>query len=254
MTMSNDAVLALDEVTKQFGGLTALDRVSMTIREDELDGLIGPNGAGKSTLVNCITGVYPVTSGEIRYQDEVITGESVSTIARRGILRTFQKPNHFEEFTARENLEVAGVTDSVLTRDMFFSALRDPEPGGAERFDEVVDLLDIPAAMLEKEPADMNHLELRKLAIGRVLVNDPSVLLLDEPFAGLTSEEMAEVAGFVTDIRDSGVPVMLIDHNVGKVSDISDRVVVLHQGEILKEGTPTEIMDDEQVRAAYFGE
>jgi branched-chain amino acid transport system ATP-binding protein len=252
--MTEGGVLELENVTKKFGGLVALDEVSLSLKGNELLGLIGPNGAGKSTLVNVTTGIYPATGGSIRFRGEPVTSVGMSRIARKGLLRTFQKPNHFEEYTGQENLEVAHGKDKVLTKKMFFSGLFDSSASLNGELSETINMLNIGPELLEKRPEDMNHLELRKLEIGRVMVNDPNAILLDEPFAGLTSEEIDTVSQFITDIYDRGIPVLLIDHNVGKVTDIADRVAVLDQGRILTEGEPEEIMEDERVESAYFGE
>lgn len=250
--MTGSTLLSIEDVSKRFGGLVALDGVNLTVNEGEILGLIGPNGAGKSTLMNVISSVYPVSGGQIVFEGTDITSDSVHANAKRGIVRTFQDSRHFEEITGYENIRLAEIPDKLLSWDMYLSVLtkRDESPGVGRAIEEV----GLSRETLAKTPANMTHLERIQLAIARALTHDPDIMMLDEPFAGLSKEEVDIVAELVTDLNDLDITILLIDHNVGKVTDVAHRVAVLHQGSILTEGGPEEIIEDEQMRAAYMGE
>ena len=247
-----EPLLTVDGVAKHFGGLVALEEVNLDISKGEILGLIGPNGAGKSTLMNVISSVYPVTDGRIIYKGEEITSESVHENAKRGIVRTFQESRHFEDIDGFDNIHVAEIEDRVLSKSMFFSAFTDREE--SEGVHQALDIIGLTRDQLQKTPANMTHLERIQLAIARALTQDPELLMLDEPFAGLAKAEVEIVAEIVTRLNDLGITILLIDHNVGKVTEVADHVAVLHQGVILTEGGPKEIIEDEQMRAAYLGE
>lgn len=248
-----EPILRLEKVTKRFGGLVALDEVSLEIQDGQLFGLIGPNGAGKSTLVNVTSGVYTVSEGKIWFQDKDITSHGIAGVAKEGIQRTFQEPKHFEEYTGWENLEIAAYTDTAFTLDTG-SLLSASGNSIGDRYEDILDLLDIPRDLLDQTPEDMNQLQLRKLAIARALINEPKLLLLDEPFAGLTNEEMDTLGEKILGILDLNISILLIDHNVGKVADISDRMAALNLGAIIIEDEPGIVINDARVESAYFGE
>jgi branched-chain amino acid transport system ATP-binding protein len=249
---TDGTLLSIDGVSKRFGGLVALDGVKLDVLDEEILGLIGPNGAGKSTLLNVISSVYPVTSGDILFDGQEITSSSIHGNAKRGIVRTFQESRHFEEMSGFENIRLAEIPDSLLSRDMLLSVLtsRDESPGVEEAIAEI----ELSAEQLAKKPANMTHLERIQLAIARAMTQNPELMMLDEPFAGLSKEEVEVVADIVRLLNEMGITILLIDHNVGKVTDVADRVAVLHQGSILTKGGPEEIIKDEQMRAAYLGE
>lgn len=251
---ADEPVLRLRGVRKKFDGVVALNGVDIDVNRDEILGLIGPNGAGKSTLINVTTGVIPVTEGRIEYDGEEITGRSVSEIASSGVLRTFQEQMHFEEFTGHQNLKLADMENRVSTLDTYFSVLRSDRFGDEASRDRIADLIGLTDEQLSKTPDDMTQIELTKLAIGRALVSDPAVLMLDEPFAGLTAEETEELSELILQIHGRDTTILVIDHNVGKIVDVTERIVVIDQGEVVAEGTPDEILDDERVKSAYFGE
>jgi branched-chain amino acid transport system ATP-binding protein len=248
-----EPILRLEKVTKRFGGLVALNEISLEIQDGELFGLIGPNGAGKSTLINVTSGVYPASDGTVWFQGEDITSQNVSRVAKKGIQRTFQEPKHFEEYTGWENLEIATYSDTAFTLDAGF-LLSTPSNGIGSQYGEILDLLDISRDVLDETPEDMNQLQLRKLAIARALINEPKLLLLDEPFAGLTNEEMNILGEKILSILDLDISILLIDHNVGKVADISDQMAALNLGEIIIDDKPGTVINDPKVESAYFGE
>lgn len=252
--MTDDSpLLELSGVRKEFGGLVALDNIDVSVGDGELIGLIGPNGAGKSTLLNVVTSVHDVTEGRIVFRGENITSASLSDIASRGVMRTFQESEHFEHLSARKNLQIAMIENAIWRLNTFISVLRNgssSQTSGVTQSAETVGLAD---DQLDKMPSNMTHLELTKLGIARVLVNEPELIMLDEPFAGLTAEETEEMSETIERIHDDGYTILLIDHNVAKVTDIVERVIVLDQGRIIAEDEPRAIIDNEQVQEAYFG-
>lgn len=250
--MTNDILLSVDDVAKHFGGVVALETVDLEIRENEILGLIGPNGAGKSTLLNVISSVHPVTKGEIRHRGSDITSLSIHEKTKRGIVRTFQESRHFGEMTGIENIHLADIDDKLFSRDMFISTLSKKEESKNVR--QAIETIDLSRSQLRQTPVNMTHLERVQLAIARAIAKEPEIVMLDEPFAGLAAEEVDIVADLVKRMNQNGISVLLIDHNVGKVTAIADRVAVLHQGRILTEGKPNEILQDQEVRAAYLGE
>lgn len=248
----DDSLLTIENVRKNFDGLVALEDVNLSVYEDEILGLIGPNGAGKSTLMNLISGVFPVTDGHIYLRDDDLTNLAKHEIVNRGVVRTFQEARHFEQFTGRENIQVADTEGTLLSRDIFFSALL-PEKGKSDIMDVAIEEIGLTDEELEKTPENMSHLELVKLAIARAVVNDPQLLLLDEPFAGLTSEEADMLVDVISRLNEREITIVVIDHNIQKVSEVVERMAVLHQGEIIIEGDPELVVEDERTQDAYFG-
>jgi len=248
-----EPLLEIESLKKTFGGLVALEDVTLSVNEGEILGLIGPNGAGKSTLMNLISGVFPVTGGSISHRGEDMTPLAKHEIVNRGVIRTFQDARHFEQFTGRENIQVADTDGRLLSRGVFLSALL-PEEAESEMMGVAIEEVGITEDELAKTPQNMSHLELVKLAIARAVVNDPELLLLDEPFAGLTNEEANTIGDVISRLNDRDITIVVIDHNVVKVSEIVDRMAVLHQGSIIIEGDPEFVVENEQTQAAYFGE
>lgn len=227
--------LRVEHVVKNFGGLRAINDVSLEVREGEILGLIGPNGAGKSTLINCITGVFKPNSGRIWLGQRDITGWSPHAVCRAGIARTFQIPRPFPRLTARENVLVA-------------SFHRESDPLEALERVGLRAKADVPAR-------DLTFHERRKLEIARALATRPRFLLLDEVMAGLNPTETAEMVALVRQLRQElGLSMLWVEHVMGAIMECADRLVVLHQGALLAEGTPREIANDPQVIEVYLGE
>jgi branched-chain amino acid transport system ATP-binding protein len=235
-------ILQIESVTKKFGGLTALDSVDLAVEEGEILGVIGPNGAGKSTLLNLIAGVYKPTTGTIRFRGERISGLSPYRICRQGIARTFQIPKPFVKMSALENVLVAAsFGDPISNTNPAASAL------------EMLDFVGFASAP-ETPAASLNTAQLRRLDLARALASKPKLLLLDESAAGLTPNELADLQTLIRSIRNQGVTFLIVEHLMRLIMELCDRIIVLHYGEKIAEGTPSEICEDKQVAKAYLGE
>lgn len=250
------SVLSLNNLTKKFGGLTAVDNVTFNIEEGEIFGLIGPNGAGKTTIFNLITGIYSITSGEIFYYDKKIENLKPFQIANMGITRTFQNIRLFKKLTAYDNVLTAchkladyNLFDSVIR----FRKFKPQEKFINEKTDELLKLMglwdykDIVASNL---PYGLQ----RKLEIARALALEPKLLLLDEPAAGMNPEETIQLMELIKEIRDEfKLTVLVIEHHMDLVMGVCDRIFVLNFGIPLALGTPKEIQKDKRVIEAYLG-
>ena len=234
-------VLSTRNVTKRFGGLTAVNSVSLDLSEGEILGIIGPNGAGKTTLFNAISGAIPPDEGEVIYQGERIDRLAPYKIATRGLVRTFQVVKPFAGLTVLENVMVG----AFLRRSE-----HDESEAHARAMLEFTGLDE-----LADRPAKGLTLAARKrLELARALATDPTVLLLDEVLAGLTPTEGAEMVEVVRAIRESGVSMLVIEHVMAAIMALSDRIAVIHHGELLATGPPATIAKDPTVVAAYLGE
>jgi branched-chain amino acid transport system ATP-binding protein len=249
-------MLEISAITQIFGGVTALDNVSFCIEKGAITGVIGPNGAGKTTLFNIITGIYTQTSGTVALEGKDISGLPPEKLARLGLVRTFQNIELFGQMTVLENVMVGRHTKSAC--GLFSCALKTPWSMREERqirsasetwldFTGISDLADVTAGNL---PFGKGRL----LEIARALALEPRMILMDEPAAGLNSQETLALARLIQRIREMGITVVLVEHDMELVMDICDRIVVLNLGCKLAEGTPREIQDNHDVIAAYLGE
>ncbi len=249
------AVLEVDSLTLKFGGLTALDDVSFDIKEGEILGLIGPNGAGKTTCFNAVTGVYPPTSGDIRFQSRSIAGYKRHKITQLGIARTFQNIRLFKAMTALENVLVG--TDAQHKTGMISALFRLPrhrneESEGNDRAMELLKFMGL-HRKADELAANLSYGDQRRLEIARAMATNPKLLCLDEPAAGFNPGEKRVLMDLIKQVRDQGYTVLLIEHDMKLVMGVTDRIVVLEFGKKIAEGTPAEIRDNPAVIAAYLG-
>ena len=247
------SILEIQNVTKQFGGLTALNDVSFEVKEGEIRGLIGPNGAGKSTMFKNIAGFYAPTKGQIIYQGKNIAGIKPSRIAEMGIVRTFQETTLFQELTVFEN---ALVGCHMKARSNLFSAMlgldRAKQQAAEEKVSEVLDFM----GLSDRKDQLASELPLgsqRALAISIALVSEPKLMLMDEPFAGMNPEETNHMMGLTEKVRESGITVVLVEHDMKAVMGLCDYLTVLNFGQLLAEGTPEEVRNNDKVIEAYLG-
>ena len=237
------ALLSLRGVTRRFGGVTALTEVTFDVGQGEILGVIGPNGAGKTTLLNCVSGVYRPDAGSISFDGHAIVGEPPHRIARLGVGRTFQVVKPFTSMTVRENAAVGAL----------FGASRLPLARAFAAADGVLELVGM-AGKASLPVASLTIPDRKRLEVARALATRPRLLLLDEVMAGLNSVEVDEALEMVRTVHRSGVTIVLIEHVMRVVVGICKRVVVLHFGQTLAEGTPDGVLRDTRVIEAYLGE
>jgi len=249
------SLLAVDELTKEFGGLRALDEVSLSVEEGELVGVMGPNGAGKSTLFNCISGVVTPDEGTVAFADEDVTGHQPEELARDGLVRTFQHTRQLDTMTVRENVRLAALNQpgehtlqALLRTDQMQTVERDV----AERADELIETFELDH-LAEEYASSLSGGQRKLLELARVLMLEPDLLLLDEPFAGVNPTLTNEIGEHIRELNESGMTVVVIEHELETLTALVDRLVVLESGSVLVEGEPEAVMEDERVIDAYLG-
>jgi branched-chain amino acid transport system ATP-binding protein len=248
-------LLETKNLTVKFGGVTALNEVSLQVHDGEIAALIGPNGAGKTTVFNIVTGYYKPNSGEINLDGKSIIGLRPSIIARRGLARTFQNIRLFGDMTTLENVITAadGLNKSGLIGSLFGSPRsRRDEKESFEKASKLLKFIGL-SHCAHQVSKNLSYGDQRRLEIARALALDPKVLLLDEPAAGFNPREKVELGELIKKIRDSGKSVLLIEHDMSLVMKVSDRVTVLDFGEKIAEGKPSEIQSNQRVIDAYLG-
>lgn len=249
-------MLRLSNITQIFGGLNALEDVSFSVKEGSITGIIGPNGAGKTTLFNIVTGLYTQTGGDVFLGGENISFLETEELAGRGLVRTFQNVELFRKMTVLENVMVGLHTKS--SSGIFSCAFKLPRQVREEKAIREKSMVWLKytgiAELAEMTAGNLPFGKGRLLEISRALAAEPKIILMDEPAAGLNSRETAELALLIRKIRQSGVTVVLVEHDMDLVMDVCDAIVVLNLGKKLAEGTPREIQENPAVISAYLGE
>ncbi|MBM3388174.1 MAG: ABC transporter ATP-binding protein [Betaproteobacteria bacterium] len=251
-----DVILDVHNISLSFGGVKALADISFDVREHEVRAIIGPNGAGKSSMLNCINGVYTPQQGTITFRGQTFDHMNSRQVAEMGVARTFQNLALFKGMSVIDNIMTGRnlkMTTNIFQQAIRLGAAAREEAVHREFVEHIVDFLEIQA--YRKTPVGRLPYGLQKrVDLGRALAMEPQVLLLDEPMAGMNVEEKQDMSRFVLDVNDEfGTTIVLIEHDMGVVMDISDRVVVLDYGKKIGDGTPDEVRRNEDVISAYLG-
>lgn len=234
-------LLELKDVTKQFGGLTAVDGLSLSMEKGEILGVIGPNGAGKSTAFNCIAGVFPPTKGEVVFDGQVINGQKPWDLCKKGLARTFQIVKPFASKSVLYNVTVGVFATTSGRAEAEAKAI------------EVLKLLNFDDKK-DAKSSDLTIADRKRLEIARALATEPRLLLLDEVMAGLRPAEVDEMVEIIRFLREQGITILVIEHIMRAIMALSDRIVVIHFGKKIAEGTPEKVASDENVIKAYLGD
>ena len=251
-----DVILNVQNISLSFGGVKALSDISFDVREHEIRAIIGPNGAGKSSMLNCINGVYTPQQGQITFRGQTFSHMDSHQVAVMGVARTFQNLALFKGMSVLDNIMTGRnlrMKSNLLLQAIRFGPAEREEIEHRKRVEEIIDCVEIQA--YRKTPVGQLPYGLQKrVDLGRALALEPQVLLLDEPMAGMNVEEKQDMCRFILDVNDEfGTTVVLIEHDMGVVMDISDRVVVLDYGKKIGDGTPDEVRNNPEVISAYLG-
>jgi len=251
-----DVILDVQNISLRFGGVKALTDISFNVKEHEIRSIIGPNGAGKSSMLNCINGVYTPSEGSITFRGQQFDHMNSRQVAEMGIARTFQNLALFKGMSVIDNIMTGRnlqIKSNLLMQALRVGPAQREEEAHREKVEHIIDFLEIQA--FRKTPVGQLPYGLQKrVDLGRALAMEPQVLLLDEPMAGMNLEEKQDMCRFILDVNDEfGTTIVLIEHDMGVVMDISDRVVVLDYGKKIGDGEPEEVRNNEDVIRAYLG-
>ncbi|OGB25125.1 MAG: ABC transporter ATP-binding protein [Burkholderiales bacterium RIFCSPLOWO2_02_FULL_57_36] len=251
-----EVILSLENISLAFGGIKALTDISFDVREHEIRAIIGPNGAGKSSMLNVLNGVYHPQQGEILFRGKHRKGMNTYDAAKNGIARTFQNIALFKGMTVLDNIMTGRnlkIKSNFLLQALYWGPAQKEEIAHRVKVEEIIDFLEI--QHIRKTPVGRLPYGLQKrVELGRALAAEPQILLLDEPMAGMNVEEKQDMCRFILDVNDQfGTTIVLIEHDMGVVMDISDRVVVLDYGKKIGDGTPDEVRSNQNVINAYLG-
>ena len=250
------ALLAAEHIGKRFGGVVALNDVSLEVEQGEIIGMIGPNGSGKTTFINNLSGLYTPTTGRFLFQGRDITGIAAHAITSKGISRTFQNLRVFPNITVLENILIglhSRIQVSLWEVYLRILKTRKEEKAARKKAMEVLALADL-ASRCDDLARNLPYGKQRLLEICRAIVSDPMLLLLDEPCAGMNPVEMDDLAEFIGLLQKKGITVFVIEHNMRFIMSVAQRLIVLENGAKFKEGTPLEIQNDKEVQAIYLGD
>lgn len=257
MNNKQEAVLSVENLRMQFGGLVAVDQVNFSLYPKQIAAVIGPNGAGKTTIFNCISGFYKPTGGTVYLSGEDITGKPSHTIAQKGLTRTFQNIRLFSDMTVLENLLIA--QHSLVNKSYLAGMLRLPSFKNSEKkaLSNAIKWLDVfgLGVFANREAGNLSYGQQRRLEMARCMILNPKILILDEPAAGLNPQETQELIELIRLLRDEhNVSVLLIEHDMHLIMNISENILVVEYGRPIAEGTPEEIRTHPEVIKAYLGE